>query len=159
MPPLSQLSQTLRSFILNLPSAKIVLPYSSMIEVLPFATPLKLENVPSWVVGTLLWRSLNVPLIALDRLIHEVETEIDAYTRIVMINTLGDDPQLPYLGLLVTDAPRLTSLGRMDVILDKTAKSTVQTGVLSWVIVRQEPAIIPDISAIEQVLSTLLHHR
>lgn len=148
--------QPLRTFLIPFQNGQAILPNSSMVEVLPYATPLRLANAPPWVVGTMLWRALNVPLISLECLVSGPQNEAESYSRIVMVNTLGNDPRLLYLGLLGTDAPHLVNLERQDIVLDDTAEPP-GPGVLSRVRVKEQPALIPDLEALEAALRPLMH--
>jgi chemotaxis signal transduction protein len=148
-------SQVLRSFLIPLQGGQAILPNSSLVEVLPFAIPLKLDKSPPWVVGTTLWKTVNVPLVSLDRLIYDSDSTLDTNTRIVMVNALGSDSRLPYLGLLGINMPRVITLERAQITLDVTA-GPLKPGVLSWVQVGDQGGCIPDIDAIEAQLLPLL---
>jgi len=148
--------QVLRSFFIPLQGGQAILPNSSLVEVLPFAAPLKLENAPPWVVGTLLWRSLNIPLVGLEWLIYDTGPGPGSHARIVMINTFGKDSRLPHFGIMGTTVPRLINLERTQIAFDETAES-LRPGVLSWVKVNGQRACIPDIDAIEAQLVPLMY--
>lgn len=149
--------QTLRTFTLPFGKGHALLPHSSMVEVLPFATPLRLENAPLWVAGTMLWRSLNIPLVALETLVFDTRPEPDSHTRIVMINTLNNRPGLPYMGLLGTDAPRLTNLHDDDIVQVDAAVPTA-AAVAMWVQAKEQILVIPDLDVIEASLAPLMQH-
>ncbi len=102
-----------------------------------------------------MFRTHNVPLVSLDRLVFETTPALDAYTRIIVIHALGADLKLPYIGLLATQSPRPIALGRNNIAADGTAGPPVE-GVLSRVQVKEQPAIIPDIAAIVTLLGPLL---
>jgi chemosensory pili system protein ChpC len=145
--------QTLRSFVIAFRGGQAVLPGSSMIEVLPFATPLTLDGAPVWVVGSMLWRALNVPLVDLGCLIYDAEPDIEVHSRIVMVNALTQDRAIPYLGLLGTDAPRLLSLDRSQIVpsdmpLERLEHDEPGFGVLAWVQVNDKAAVVPDLVAL-----------
>ena len=148
--------QILRSLLIPLQGGQGILPHSSLVEVLPFATPLRLDNSPPWVMGTMLWRSLNIPLVSLEWLIYDTGPDSGTYSRIVMVNTLNKDPRLPYLGIMGINAPRLINLERTQITLDETAGS-LRPGVLSWVKVNGQRACIPDIDTIEAQLVPLMY--
>jgi chemosensory pili system protein ChpC len=154
-----QTQQTLRSFIIPLQSGQAILPNSLMVEVLPFATPLKVENAPAWIAGIMLWRSRNVPLVSLERLVYEITPRTEVHTRIIIINALLGDPRLPYFGLLSEDAPRLINLERTEIDLEQpTQPQSPKLGLLNWVRIREQAAFIPDMDAIEAVLGPLMQH-
>ena len=152
-----QTQQTLRSFVVPLQSGQAILPNSLMVEVLPFATPLKIENAPAWMAGIMLWRARNVPLVSLEQLVYETTPKPEAHTRIIIINALQNDPRLSYFGLLSKDAPRLINLERTEITLEQvTQLQPSRIGVLNWVRVKEQVAFIPDMDAIEAVLSPLM---
>jgi chemosensory pili system protein ChpC len=142
----------LHSFLVPFQGGQVLLPHSSLVDVLSFTTALKLENAPPWVMGTVLSRARHVPLVSLERLIDGAEAGPDRYTRIVLVNTLGTDSRLSYIGLLGTDAPHLLNVEREDITRDETPVAPA-TGVLCRVRVKGQAAIIPDISALEKILA------
>lgn len=152
-------SEVLRGFLIPFTGNQALLPNSSLVEVLPFATPLKLENAPPWVAGTILWRAFNVPLVSLKRLIDPAEPRTNDYSRIVMINTLGHDPGFPYLGLLGTDAPRLLAMERPQITVNTAVTQPPKREILCWVIVNGREACIPDLNALEATLGPLMRQQ
>lgn len=151
-------SASLRCLLISVQGGQAILPNSVIVEVLPFATPLKIESAPHWVVGAMLWRNLTTPLISLGRLIFRVAAEADLNSRIIIVNALGAHSRLPYFGLLGTAAPRPLNLHRFEIDLDPSAASRgEQLGVLSWAHYENEPVVIPDMDAIEAVLRPLVH--
>jgi chemosensory pili system protein ChpC len=151
-------SSNLRCLLIAVQGGQIILPNSLVVEVLPFAAPLRIEQAPQWVVGAMLWRNLTTPLISLGQLIFRVAPEADINSRIIIVNTLGTDAKLPYFGVLGTSAPRPLNLRHQDLTLDPevTEAQTRQPGVLSWSRYQELPVIIPDMEAIEAVLQPLL---
>jgi chemosensory pili system protein ChpC len=150
--------QTVRAFLLPFKSGHVLLPHSSMVEVLPFATPLTMENAPSWVVGTMLWRARDVPLVALENLVLNIQPKLDSHARIVMVNTLNTQADFPYMGLLGTDAPRLVNVNYDEITRIDPPSEYTGSGVLSWAQFKEHLTIIPDMDAIEAVLSPLMQH-
>ena len=155
MAALPQPSSVLRSFLIPFQGGQVLLPHSSLVEVLSFTTALKLENAPPWVMGTVLSRARHVPLVSLERLINGAEAGPGTYAKIVLVNTLGTDSRLPYVGLLGTDAPRLLNVEREDITWDETPVAPI-TGVLCRVRVKGQAAIILDIDALEKILAPLV---
>ena len=135
-----------------------MLPNTLVAEVLPFATPLWIEGAPPWVVGAMLWRNLTTPLVSMARLIYGIPAEADHNSRIVIVNALGNNPRLPYFGLLGTSAPRPLNLSHADIDLDPDSEIQQDRlfGVLSWARYANEPVVIPDLDAVETVLQPLV---
>jgi chemosensory pili system protein ChpC len=157
-PLIMEASTNLRCLLIAVQGGQIILPNSLVVEVLPFATPLRIEAAPHWVVGAMLWRNLTTPLVSLGRLIFRVVPDADLNSRIIILNTLGSDSQLPYFGLLGTSAPRPLNLQRSEIGLDPEVAEVDlrRPGVLSWARYQDQPVIIPDLEAIEGVLQPLV---
>ena len=147
--------QSLRTLVINFKGGRALLPNSTVVEVLPFATPLRMEQAPPWVVGAMLWRSRTMPLVSFERLVLRTSPGPGAHTRIVVVNALGRDPRLPNFGFLGTEAPRPISLSR-DLIGDNPDAEPATPGVLAQVLLDGQEAIIPDMNAIEAVLSRVI---
>lgn len=150
-------SSNLRCLLIAVQGGQVILPNSLVVEVLPFATPLRIEMAPSWVVGAMLWHNLTTPLISLGRWIFNVAPDVDANSRIIIVNTLGADSRLPHFGILGTAAPRPLNLQRQDIAPDQDIAEAERQrpGVLSWARYQDQSVLIPDMDAIEAVLQPL----
>ena len=151
-------SSNLRCLLIAVQGGQLILPNSLVVEVLPFATPLRIEAAPHWVVGAMLWRNLTTPLVSLGRLIFRVSPDADLNSRIIIVNTLGTDSRLPHFGILGTSAPRPINLQRADLEPDPEVGESDSDlpGILSWARYQEKPIIIPDMEAIEAVLRPLV---
>ena len=149
-------SQILHCCLISFGNGQAVLPHSSLVESLPFATPLRMENAPPWVAGAMLWGVRTTPLVNLDALLNGTNYDSGAHSRIIVINSVGNNPKLRNFGILGTAAPRTIDLTHGDVTLDETVRSSRPDGVLTHVRVNGESAIIPNMSFIEQALGALI---
>lgn len=150
------MAQTLPIQLIPFHGGQLVLPQSAVVEILPYARPLKIENTPSWVTGALLWKADPVPLVSMDQLIFGVEDSA-AYSRIVIIHALNPMPRLRYVGFLASKAPHQLDLSR-DLIKPDTSETSEITGILQYVKVQNRPAIIPDLDILEAQLRDSLRH-
>ncbi len=98
-------ASNLRCLLITVQGGQAILPSSVVVEVLPFASPLGIETAPHWVIGAILWRNLTTPLVSLGRLIFRVQPESDINSRIIIVNTLGNDSRLPYFGIVQENTP------------------------------------------------------
>ena len=148
----------LRCLLITVQGGQIILPNSLVVEVLPFATPLRIEAAPHWVVGAMLWRNLTTPLVSLGRLVFRVTPDADLNSRIIIVNTLGSDSRLPHFGLLGTSAPRPLNLQRHEINLDPDVPEADlrRSGILSRARYQDQPVLVPDLEAIEAVLQPLV---
>jgi len=151
-------SPNLRCLLITVQGGQVILPNSLVVEVLPFATPLRIEAAPHWVVGAMLWHNLTTPLISLGRWIFGVAPGADINSRIIIVNTLGADSRLPRFGILGTAAPRPLNVQRQDIDQDlEIAEAERQRpGILNWARYQDQSVLIPDMDAIEAVLQPLV---
>lgn len=151
-------SPNLRCLLITVQGGQVILPNSLVVEVLPFATPLRIEAAPHWVVGAMLWHNLTTPLISLGRWIFGVAPGADINSRIIIVNTLGADSRLPRFGILGTAAPRPLNVQRQDIDQDlEVAEAERQRpGILNWARYQDQSVLIPDMDAIEAVLQPLV---
>ena len=151
-------SPNLRCLLITVQGGQVILPNSLVVEVLPFATPLRIEAAPHWVVGAMLWHNLTTPLISLGRWIFGVAPSADINSRIIIVNTLGADSRLPRFGILGTAAPRPLNVQRQDIDQDlEIAEAERQRpGILNWARYQDQSVLIPDMDAIEAVLQPLV---
>jgi chemotaxis signal transduction protein len=146
----------LSSVIILFDGGQLIVPSSAVAEVLPYAPSLSLENVPPWVVGTMLWQADPIPLISLDNLLLDSNPESIQYRRIVILNMLSPQPRFHYFGLLSTDAPQRVLL-KHDDLLNADAPGQPPPGVLSYASLKDRQVIIPDLDTIEADLRQAMH--
>lgn len=151
--------QVLPSFLVSFPNGRAVLPSSVVVESLPFATPLHMENAPPWVIGAILWRTRTTPLVSLNTLIEGTSANLGAHSRIIVLNALGSNPQLPNFGILGTETPYSINLERAHVTFDEIPEVLMPEGVLMRVRINDESVIIPDLDFIEEVLGTVMRRK
>lgn len=147
-------SQSLRCLLIPLQTGQVIVPHSSVVEVVSGMAPLPLAQAPAWVYGGIVFRAHTLPLISLDRLISDKAASFQAYTRIIVVNAPASAPVLPYVGVLGVQSPRPIMLDYDDIAVDRAAGPAVE-GISSRVRVKGQAAIIPDITALATVLTPL----
>ena len=150
---------TLRALLIPYSGGQVLLPNHLVAEVLPFASPLSLDNAPPWVAGTMLWKALTIPLIRLEYLfVDDADRLKDLhYSRIVVLQALADHPKLHYFALLSSAAPRIFELARHDIAdTEEYQRAEPEPGILSRVKVLGQQAIIPDLNVLETQLNGIM---
>jgi chemosensory pili system protein ChpC len=103
-----------------------------------------------WLTGTVEWRGLRVPLISFERLTGGAGGAPTHNSRAIVLNTLNGNRDLPFIAVLSQRIPRLLLVtARMAGPMED--KDPVE-GVLSYVDMQGDEAVIPDIDRIEQLL-------
>ncbi|MFZ2235470.1 MAG: chemotaxis protein CheW, partial [Dokdonella sp.] len=72
-------------------------------------------------------------------------------TKIAVLKALGGDPKLPFIAVLTQGFPRLVTV-TPESLVPTDDDGHRATGVLAEVLVREDPATIPDLALIETML-------
>lgn len=145
-----------RGVLIQIVGAQVLLPNASTVEVMSYAEPDPVENAPDWMLGRIRWRGWRVPMIAYSRMVGVGSESSTIGTKVVMLKALGGDPKLPYFGLLAQGFPRLVTIGRESLIVDTAEDETLPESVRTRVMFNDAPALVPDLDAIERMISDAL---
>lgn len=146
-----ELPREIRGVMLPVTGGRVLVPNTTMAEVITYAHPAPVANAPSWLLGRLAWRGWGLPVLAFPVLAGLVGQESADNTRVAILKALGGHPRLPYFGVLCQGFPRLTLIAADGLVADTDADS-VPEGVREQVRVHDEAAWIPDLATVEQML-------
>ena len=149
-------AEKLRSLIIPYRGGMTVLPNSMVVEVLPYAPPLGLENAPPWVLGSMLWKAQPLVLVSLEYLSRQ-KAGGGMHNRIIVVQAITGQPKLGYLGFVGSEAPRILDLMREEISKEIFLENSAP-GVAEQVLIQGERAIIPNFDLIEKTISELLNH-
>ncbi len=72
--------------------------------------------------------------------------------KVTVLKALGGNPKLPYLAVVAQGFPRLTTISSETLVTTDTDEDRAP-GVAYTVMVRDDPAIVPDLLGIERLIS------
>lgn len=143
-----------RTLIIPLQGCNLLLPNVAVAEVVPYVHPREMEGAPDWMLGTISWRGLNIPLISYDRLqgLETVNSLVQA--RIAVVNSVRPDSGLAFYALVTAGIPQLKRVST-DTLQEVTPEA--RTGALCEVRIGDIPAVIPDLDTLESVVAQAHH--
>jgi chemosensory pili system protein ChpC len=150
------LPREIRGVMLPVTGGRVLVPNTTMAEVITYAQPEAVESAPHWLFGRLTWRGWGLPVLSFSVLAGVAEEAPTENARVAILKALSGHPRLPYFGVLTQGFPRLTLISE-DILLPDTSVSELPAGVREQVIVHDEPAWIPDLAAVEARLVEALH--
>lgn len=145
---------TVRTLIIPLQGCNLLLPDVAVAEVVPYVQPHEIDGVPEWLLGTISWRGLNIPLISYDRMqglsIHSGLVQ----GRIAVINRIRPDSGLSFYAVVMAGIPQLKrvsgdTLQETSIEGERDAPGMVQ--------VEDIAAVIPDLDALELAVAQVHH--
>ena len=140
------------------PDVPLLLPNEAVAEVLRGGEVLARDDVPAWLLGTMAWRGLTIPVISWHAL-----TGVDGRPaqadggHFVVLNRSRALPALPFYALPARDVPRLVRLVEEDLQLlaiDAPDADDAAFGIA--VRLGAEAAFIPRLEALEDLLLSYL---
>jgi chemosensory pili system protein ChpC len=144
-------SLLLRTLLIPIKGAQILVPSASVLEVLPLSSPEPVEDSPDWILGTLSWRTGSIPVVALETLFNGEPPELGSRTRLAIINPVGETGTLMHYALVAQAVPRLVTLER-HMIHAADYGAPLPRGVTSKALLASQEVLIPDLAEIETLL-------
>ena len=144
-------NKEIRTIMAPLTAGHVLLPNTSVAEIMAFAKPEPFKDAPAWLLGELAWEGWQVPVICYEKLIDKKSgNAITPKARILIIKTLGESTQLNYIGLLIQGLPKLKKV-TADSLVEKQTAGLPDT-LFSKVSIDDVEAMIPDIGDLTLVV-------
>jgi chemosensory pili system protein ChpC len=145
-----EMTGELSTLIVPLHEKQLLLPNVSLAEIVNFGELAEIKPSPDWVLGMLAWRKHSVPVISFETLNEDATPKNRGEGRIAVLNTVSSPDQMPFIGILIRDIPRMTRVAAEELATDLTARPGKAEQLV--VMVNGEKASIPDLDAIEKRL-------
>jgi len=157
----SPASHDIRGALIQVEGARLLLPNATIAEVLSYADPEPVADAPAWLLGHIRWRGWQLPLASFARLSGIAEESGDLGSKVVVLKALGGDAHRPYLALLTKGFPRLVTVSREALVADAgegdaEGGEDLPPGVRMRVLLNGEPALLPDVDALESAIREAL---
>ncbi len=148
---MADLPREIRGLMIPVANGRLLLPNATVAEVVAYTPPERNDNAPEWMLGAFAWRGWRVPLVSFPQLSGTGREESYNQTKIAVLKALGGDPKLPFIAVLTQGFPRLVTV-TPESLVPTDDDGHRATGVLAEVLVREDPATIPDLALIETML-------
>ena len=138
-----------------------LLPNESVAEILRGGDVQPRDEVPQWLLGSLLWRGMTIPVVNLAALTQESEGEPGRHDGgpLVVLNRSRELPAMPFYATPARGVPRLVRLLEEDLhllVIDDPNSESAALGLA--VRLGSEEAFIPRLEAVEDLLMSYLPH-
>ena len=147
---LTTVQDSIRTLIIPMQGRNLLLPNVAVAEVVPYMRPRVVADAPEWLLGTISWRGLTIPLVSYDGLYGAGVQAGVGQARIAVLNTVHPDSGLKFYALVTAGIPQLKRVNT-DLLQEVSAEDAA--GVLSQVQIGEIQAVIPDLSALESMVA------
>lgn len=139
-----------RSLWIPLTGNALLIPNTVVAEVTESESPRPVSHAPNWLLGMISWRGRSIPVISFERLLGGEPGAVNN-GRIVVLNTLNGNTEVPFLALMASGIPRLTQVS--EAMLEAVPGHSEQDGpVLCTARFEGIEIMIPDIDMLEKML-------
>jgi chemosensory pili system protein ChpC len=145
----------IRGLMITVTGGRLLLPNTNVSEIITAATPEPIPAAPPWLLGRVRWRGWRVPLVSFSLLSGIAARDGALNAKVTVLKGLTGQARMPFIALLCLGFPRLTTLSP-DLLVQTSADGEGRPGVRMGVLVREDPAWIPDLPAIEEMTARAL---
>jgi chemosensory pili system protein ChpC len=111
-------TQQMRGVLISLQGGKILLPNTTVSEIITYITPEAVENKPDWYIGAMRWKGYRLPLVSFSLMTgDQLEPLIGA--KVAILKALSGDLKMPYYAVLTQGFPRLVNISYDQLLDDK----------------------------------------
>lgn len=143
----------LQAFIDGIP---ILLPSAAVAEIVDYTPPSLNQQTssPSWYLGEIPWRGINIPLLALENFNHGASIDYSAQNKIAVMHFQQANISQPYWAFVVASTPRMHRINPQQ--LQSSDKSTEGNQLAAmWAMLNEEDHLILDFDSIETAVEHL----
>lgn len=100
----------IKSLLLPMKTSSIIVPNTSIAEIVSVEHVLPVNDAPTWMLGYLSWRRRSVPLISFDAVQQGEPDFLTPRSKIAVLYSISDDATFPYMALLMQRAPKVINI-------------------------------------------------
>ena len=93
---MAQAETVVRSQIVPLTDMNLVLPNTCIAEVINFQKPEPVEKAPEWLIGTVVWRGLRIPVVSFEVANKVPAGKASKTNRIAVLNGISGNADLSF---------------------------------------------------------------
>lgn len=150
---MEQTATDIRGVMIQVTEGRLLLPNATVAEVITYSEPEPVPGAPDWVMGRIRWRGWRIPMVSFARLAGFSQIEGERGSKVAVLKALSGNPRLPYFCMLTQGFPRLTTVSQVQLM---EQEGDVPPGALMRVRLREDDAVIPDLTDIETRLADVL---
>ena len=149
---MSQLPEQIASLLIPMIGRPLLIPNVAVAEIVGWNQPEKQEGSPDWMLGTVDWRGVALPVVSLELMNNPEIEDASQGARLAVINGVGEC-KLPFYAISVQGLPRLVRVFPEELSSEEESQDPAYD---SLVMVSGERAVIPDLANVERQLNQVV---
>lgn len=114
-------TQLIKCVILTLRKENVLVPNALVAEIISVKEIDEVDGSPRWLLGNMKWRGADVPLLSFEAAGGGSVVKVNLNTQAVVLYAVGKEGNVaesPYLGLVMSGVPHVSSFSREQVKID-----------------------------------------
>lgn len=149
--------QPVPSLIVPTQGEPLLLPCAVVAEIVDYAAVEPQPGSPPWLVGFAPWRDLTIPVVLFEGVLGAPAAAAET-AKLVVLNVLREQSPVDFYGLVAAGSPRLVQINDKNLTSREDSEQS-EDFLLHEVLVRGDPARVPDLVALESMLLGYLSGR
>lgn len=149
---MAELPEQIASLLIPMVGRPLLIPNVAVAEIVSWDQPQKQEGSPDWLLGTVDWRGVELPVVSLERMNSSEIDDADVGQRLAVINGVGEC-NIPFYAISVQGLPRLVRVFPEEMSSEEASEDPVYD---TLVMVSGERAVIPDLPSVERQLNQVI---
>lgn len=145
--------ESVRSLWVPLEGVNLLLPNVAIAEVINYQPLDMIQSGPDWLLGGLLWRDKQIPIISMERLCGFNLPQGGRGARISILNSVMPESGLSFYAMVTTGIPRLFNADEEALGPSLMATNNFPETVADCVQIGSEQALVPNLEVVQTVVS------
>jgi chemosensory pili system protein ChpC len=143
-----------RSLWVPLDGINLLVPNVAIAEVINFQPLEMIQEGPNWLLGSLRWRELELPVISMEALCGFGPTQAERGARISILNSVRAESGLSFYAMVTSDIPRLIQADAEALGDSIMGSREFPDTVADCVQIGNEAAVIPDLARVQALVES-----
>ena len=139
-----------RGLSIFLQGLSLVLPDSIVLQILPSADVSPVDNAPTWLLGTINWHKLTVPVLSFESASNHQYNPMED-PRMMVLKSINNIQKMPFYAIPLSAIPKPARMNEENITVVENASPSSPL-ILNEVLLDGEPASIPNLDALEEML-------
>ncbi|MGB3623743.1 MAG: chemotaxis protein CheW [Ketobacter sp.] len=150
---MAEAPEQIASLLIPMIGRPLLLPNVAIAEIVTWDEPEKTDDAPPWMLGTVDWRGITLPVVSLELMNNDEIEDANIGQRLAVINGVGEYKNAFY-AISVQGIPRLVRVFPEELGNEESATEDQAYDML--VMVSGERAVIPDLVTVERALNNII---
>ena len=147
-------SSEIYCLLVQLVSARLIIPRSCVAAVISYQTPVELAGTPDWHLGVIAWNGRQVPVVSFEACCGEAVPPVSSRSRLVILYAAAHGIESGHLALLAQEFPSLLRASPELLRSDNTQPIDEQGLLICQLRLLDEAPWVPDLPRLEALVAS-----